>query len=102
MRAMTMVTRSLWVAKPISEEEGGTGLHCSTMTCSVPLLQSESETWLIHKQVVDPHLNPPVQANFLLLTFVRQMPRRTYLVGSDVVREYACKPVIFRSGGRGK
>ena len=37
---------------------------------SVPLPTVQSETWLVHVKVCEPHLNPPVRMNFLPLAFV--------------------------------
>ena len=40
------------------------------MVISVPLPTIQSETWLVHAKVREPHLNPPFRMNFLPLTFV--------------------------------
>ena len=37
---------------------------------SVPLPTIQSETWLVHAKVREPHLNPPVRMNFLPLALV--------------------------------
>ena len=39
-----------------------------TSKASVPGLTIQSETWLLHTKLCEPHLNPPVRRNFLPLT----------------------------------
>ena len=40
------------------------------LTKSVPLPTIQSETWLVHAEIREPHLNPPVRMNFLPLALV--------------------------------
>ena len=48
---------------------GGNNL-CASKYSSVPLPTIQSETWLVHAKVREPHLNHPVRMNFLPLALV--------------------------------
>ena len=67
----------------------------------LPLSTIQSETWLVHEQICEPHLNPPVGMNFhgFAPQNKEQEPEDSYEpVGSHVVRELACKPAMFQIG----
>ena len=69
--------------------------------CSVPVPTIQSETWLVHAKVREPHLNPPVRMNFLPLALVLKGKARkvhTNPRGSDAVRELSREPAMFQIG----
>ena len=65
----------------------------------LPALQSE--TWLVHAKVREPHLNPLVRMNFP--GFSLENKGSSYEAGgSDVVRELLREPAMFQVGVQGE
>ena len=84
----------MYFSPPVLEEVGEAG----GALVSVPLPTIQSKTWLVHKEVREPHLNLLVRMNSLPLALVLKgkSQRSSYEAGgSDVVHEVLRKPVMF-------
>ena len=94
----------LWESRPGGLNSGPQGPgrpQSSHFSSSVPLLTIQSETWLVHAKVREPHLNPPVRMSFPgfpLLKRGREAESQYEPGGSDVVRELSREPAIFQIG----
>ena len=67
---LTSLFKEVRVFKEGSGEGGvgtdeGTGKSMRMRLSKLPLPAIQSETWLVHAKVREPHLNPPVRMNFL-------------------------------------
>ena len=72
---------------------------------SVPLPAIQSETWLVHAKVREPHLNPPSSYELSWL-FPQEQGREAESSyeprGSGVVRELSREPAMFQIGLQGE
>ena len=72
---------------------------------SAPLPAIQSETWLVHAKVREPHLNPPGSYELFWL-FPSKQGREADSShepgGSDVVRKLSREPAMFQIGLQGE